>query len=925
MQQNNNNKVSAALPYQEVVFIPHAHSELLKGATVLANAVKSTMGPSGHSVIIDMETGPPLITKDGVTVAKSINLKNRLQSIGAELLKEVASKTNDLAGDGPQPLYSKVLTPKGWKPMGEIKIGDKICGTNNSIQTVLGVYPKGQKTICKVILADGNMNTRIVECSEDHLWSVKTYSGDTKLMTTEQLIASGLERKGGGGKYFIEKTSVEFNNQTDNLPLDPYLLGILLGDGSLSANHEIELSIGLNEEYILDKIMLPKNCNMRTRIYDDKHYIKAVITGSVRKNSVRGSRVSVIKNILNDLGLLGTNSWSKFIPKQYLYSSVENRQKLLNGLIDTDGTISNRGLFTFTTVSKQLNEDFIELCRSLGKSIYCGTINRKKGSGSYSNKPIFRVTELKGNRYGLKVSSIEKTNKQTEMMCIKVSNPDHLYITDNYVATHNTTTATVLGHAMLAEGIKMISTGRSSIDLKKGMDIGTELVISYLKENCIPVSCKEDIVNVGTISANGDRSIGELLAEAIEKVGKDGIITIEPAKSIHTTLQVVEGMQLDAGFVSPFFVTNGDKGTCELDNPFILLTANKISSIQDVVPVLELVHKNNRSLLIIADDIEGEALHTLIVNKMKGTLKICAIKAPSYGEHRADILSDLTTVTGGTVIGSTSEVSLKQIKQEHLGIAKKIIIGRGATTVVGNGTEEQKDAMQKRISDLRSILSNDKSLDALHVDKYRKRLAKLSGGIAVIRVGGSTEVEILEKKDRVEDAVNATLAASQEGIVPGGGTALFYAAQYLRQALSLGTIKNSHNGDVICGIEMIADVCEYPLRTIVDNTGVSPEVVKEKLKLKNSNHKIFYIDVSNANKEDIEEVLEKYKNQPEFSDRERFRFGYNASKGNYTDLVSEGIIDPVKVTRYALEHACSVVGLMLTCNAVIVNEEEKIV
>ena len=218
------------------------------------------------------------------------------------------------------------------------------------------------------------------------------------------------------------------------------------------------------------------------------------------------------------------------------------------------------------------------------------------------------------------------------MMCIKVSNKDHLYITDDYVPTHNTTTATVLGHGMLAEGIKMISTGRSSIALKRGMDIGTDVVISFLKEKAIPISCKEDIINVGTISANGDRSIGELLAEAIEKVGRDGIITIEPAKSVHTTLQVVEGMQLDNGYVSPFFVTNGDKGTCELENPYILITANKISSMQDIVPTLEIAHNSNRSLLIIADDIEGEALHTLIVNKIKGVLKVCAIKAPSYGE-----------------------------------------------------------------------------------------------------------------------------------------------------------------------------------------------------------------------------------------------------------------------------------------------------
>ncbi len=921
MQKNNSNisQISDKAPHQEVVFIPEAHTELLKGATILANAVKSTMGPSGHSVIIDMETGPPLITKDGVTVAKSINLKNRLQSIGAELLKEVASKTNELAGDGPQPLYSKILTPTGWKTMGEIKVGDKICGTNNSIQTVLGVYPKGQKTIYKVTLADGNKNTRVVECSEDHLWSVVTYYGSHKTMTTKQLLASGLTHKtsNNNGKYFIPQTSVNFFNNTKDLPLDPYLLGVLLGNGNLNTNHEVEIAIGINKAFILDKITLPKNCNMRVQTYNDKHYIKAAFTGNNRNNA---SKTSVLKNILNDLGLLGSKNWNKFIPKQYLYTSIENRQKLLNGLIDTVGTVSNKGLFKFCTVSKQLNEDFVELCRSLGKSIYSRTINEKQNSDNYNINPIFSISELKSNKYGLKISSIEETDKQTNMMCIKVSNPNHLYITDNYITTHNTTTATVLGHGMLAEGIKMISTGRSSIALKRGMDIGTEVVISFLKEKAIPVSCKEDIINVGTISANGDRSIGELLAEAIEKVGRDGIITIEPAKSVHTTLQIVEGMQLDNGYVSPFFITNGDKGTCELENPYVLITANKISSMQDIVPTLEIAHKNNKSLLLIADDIEGEALHTLIVNKMKGVLKVCAIKAPSYGEHRADILSDLTTVTGGHVIGSTTESSLKNIKQENLGSCKKVIISRNATTIVGNNTEEVKQSMENRIEVLRNLLQNDKTLDALHIDKYRKRLARLSGGIAVIKVGGSTEVEILEKKDRVEDAVNATLAATQEGIVPGGGTALFYAAQHLR--IIKAALKEK-DPDVIAGIDMIADVCEHPLNTIVSNTGISPDIIKERLKQTQAERKVFYIDVINTNKEDILDAIENFKNKPSGTEKEKFRFGYNAAKENYADLVAEGIIDPVKVTRYALEHACSVVGLMLTCNAVIVNEEEN--
>jgi len=460
----------------------------------------------------------------------------------------------------------------------------------------------------------------------------------------------------------------------------------------------------------------------------------------------------------------------------------------------------------------------------------------------------------------------------------------------NDQAGDGTTTATVIGHALLKEGIKQISTGRSPIHVKKGMEMATEYIIDFLKENRIPVGSRSDIVNVGTISANGDREIGELLASAIEKVGKDGIITIEPAKSVQTTLDVVEGMQLEKGYISPFFVTNSEKSTCELEDPYVLTTSNKISSIGDIMNVLEKVARAEKPLLIVADEVEGDALHTLIVNKMKGVIKVCAVKAPSYGEHRADILSDLSTVVGGEVFGATSSVALKSADLSHLGRAKKVVVSRNSCVIVGDaGNTERRTAIQERIESLRTALETDSTLDDLRINRYRERLAKLSGGIAIIKVGGSTEVEIQEKKDRVEDAVNATMAATQEGIVPGGGVALFYASQALRAQLRAGKW-NEYHDDTINGVKIIADVCESPLRTIVRNTGVSEDVVANQL-------------------------LEKMRLNPDF------RIGYNAASKNYTDLIQEGIIDPVKVTRYALEHATSVVGLMLTCNCVIVNEE----
>jgi chaperonin GroEL len=884
---------------QDVVFGTKALQEIFKGASILAEAVMSTMGPSGHNVIIQREKGSPLITKDGVTVARSINLREKLPSLGAELLKEVASKTNELVGDGPQPLYAKVLTPTGWKSMGDIKVGDRICGTNNSIQRVLGVFKKGKKEIYKVAFAEGNKQTRFVECCKEHLWAVKTQAGKPKLLTTKQLFDSGLQHKNNGGKYFISQTSVEFDDNAKQLPLDSYLLGVLLGDGSLSIKHEVEIAIGLGENYVLDNLILPEGCKLRKRLYAKKHYIKASITGSNRKNTPRGEPSSIIKNILKDLKLLGTDSHTKFIPKQYLYSSIETRQRLLDGLIDTDGTVGKRGLFSFSTVSKQLYEDFIELCRSLGKPIYCEQKIRKPNKGSYSTKPIYRVSELKGNKYGFKICSIEKTNQQTEMMCIKVSNDDHLYITNDFIPTHNTTCSSTLAHSIFQNGLKMISSGHSAIDIKKGMDLATTAIIQTLKSRAIPIrEGKEDIENIGTISANGDREIGKLLAEAISKVGSDGIITVEPAKSFKTTMDLVEGMQFDGGYISPYFITNQEKNLVEFQDPFILITNRKISSLQEIVPLLEEVANQNKPLLIIGDEIEGEALHLLITNKIKNVLSVCAIKAPSYGENRTDILHDIALLTEGTVMDASNPNGLKNVTLSDLGKCKKIIISRQTTTIVGNQNEEIKEKIQERVATLRHALSYDPTMDLLKLNNYKKRIAKLAGGIAIIKVGGSTEVEIFEKKDRVDDALNATIAAVKEGIIPGGGTALFYAACDLETSLKTKDI----SPDIKAGYMVICNACKTPLETIVQNTGKNSGVVMDKL-ISFQDTRLF------DNQED--------------KDKMRVRYGYDASQHRYGDLVEWGIIDPVLMARCALEHAASVIGLLLTSKAVIVNEPDN--
>jgi len=904
---------------QEVTFGQEAHTQLLQGAEILYRAVKSTMGPSGHNVIIDNGQTAPLITKDGVTVAKSINLKNKLPSIGAELIKEVASKTNELAGDGPQPLYAKVLTPTGWTTLGQLRIGDSICGTDGTIQKVLGTYPKGTKDIYRVILSDGNKNThsRVVECCEDHLWSVTTYYGNERTLTTKQMLETGLdvgpyER----GRYFVKQNQAEFYD--DNITLDPYLLGVLLGDGSLSEEHEIDISVGLKEEYILDKLVLPQGCKMRKKHYTStKHYIKGTITGSQRVGQQPSGQKSIIKKALKELNLLGTTSETKFIPKQYLVSSIFTRKKLLEGLVDTDGSINKRGLLEYNTVSKQLCSDIVDLCRSLGKSVNVTTYVRKPKDGSYGKKTIYRVSELKGNKHGLRIVDIVKTNKKTEMMCIKVSNHDSLYITDDYVITHNTTTATVLGYTMLQQGIKMTATGRSAIEIKRGMEWATEKVIGWIKEHAIPVRNNEDIINVGTISANGDRSIGELLCEAISKVGQDGIITIEPAKSVKTSLDVVEGMQFDSGFVSPYFVTNQEKMTAELNDPYILITNKKLSSLQEILPVLELSANANKPLLIIGDEIEGEALHTLIVNKMKGVLFTCAVKAPSYGENRTDVLSDIALVAGGKVFDASSEKAIKNATLADLGKCKRAIIGKGSTTLIGDDSGSRKDLISERVEQLRALLSANIGLDDLKRENTKKRLAKLAGGIAVIKVGGSTEVEIFEKKDRVEDALNATVAAVQEGILPGGGTALFYASEWLQKEMASSLLNMTE--DELAGARIIYESCRQPLRVIVENTGKSADVVMNQLRSYDNGRLVSLLHDIAGDTSRPEVVVEK---KAENLLNERLRQGYDASRHVYCDLIERGVIDPLKVERYALEHACSVIGLVLTTNCVVVINNE---
>ena len=446
----------------------------------------------------------------------------------------------------------------------------------------------------------------------------------------------------------------------------------------------------------------------------------------------------------------------------------------------------------------------------------------------------------------------------------------------NDVAGDGTTTATVLAQAIVAEGMKYVTAGMNPTDLKRGIDKAVAALVEELKNIAKPCDTSKEIAQVGSISANSDEQVGAIIAEAMEKVGKEGVITVEDGKSLENELDVVEGMQFDRGYLSPYFINDAEKQIAALDNPFVLLFDKKISNIRDLLPVLEQVAKASRPLLIIAEDVEGEALATLVVNNIRGILKTVAVKAPGFGDRRKAMLQDIAILTGGTVIAEEVGLSLEKATLEDLGQAKRIEIGKENTTIIdGFGDAAQIEA---RVAEIRQQIETATS--DYDKEKLQERVAKLAGGVAVIKVGAATEVEMKEKKDRVEDALHATRAAVEEGVVAGGGVALLRA----RAAL-----ENLHTGnaDQDAGVQIVLRAIESPLRQIVANAGGEPSVV-------------------------VNKVLEGKGN-----------YGYNAGSGEYGDMIEMGVLDPAKVTRSALQHAASIAGLMLTTDCMIAEIPEE--
>src|SRR4249919_3041451 len=444
-------------------------------------------------------------------------------------------------------------------------------------------------------------------------------------------------------------------------------------------------------------------------------------------------------------------------------------------------------------------------------------------------------------------------------------------------AGDGTTTATVLAQAIVKEGSKAVAAGMNPMDLKRGIDIAVEAVVADLQKNTKKVTSNQEIAQVGTISANGDAEIGQFLADAMKKVGNEGVITVEEAKSLETELEVVEGMQFDRGYISPYFITNADKMRVEMEDPYLLIYEKKLSGLQELLPLLEAVVQASKPLIIVAEDVEGEALATLVVNKLRGGLKVAAVKAPGFGDRRKAMLQDIAVLTGGQAISEDLGIKLENVTINMLGRAKKVMIDKENTTIV-HGAGKKAD-IEARVAQIKAQI--EETTSDYDKEKLQERLAKLAGGVAVIRVGGATEVEVKERKDRVDDAMHATRAAVEEGILPGGGVALLRSAEALKRL-------NTENEDQKHGVEIVRKAIQMPARQIAINAGADGSVVVGKI-----------------------------------MDKDQYSYGFDAQSGEYGNLVSKGIIDPTKVVRSAIQGAASVAGLLITTEAMVAEVPKK--
>ena len=873
---------------RDIVFGKDAQDRITRGLEKTAAAVRSTLGPRGRNVLIQTPTGYQF-TKDGITVAKNVELSDPFENMGAQLAREAGNRSVRAAGDGPQPLYAKVLTPDGFVAIADLKVGDTICGTNGTHQKVEGIFPKGIRKVLKVKMSDG----RAAECCEDHLWSVVDYFDKPRTLTTKEIMQKGVRLKHNNGhRYFIPLSHAEF--QTRDQPLDPYLVGLLLGDGSLTGTGSVEISLGYKKEHVLSKLRLPEGLYIKATKVPSKNYIRAKIQGTT-------SDGRSIRDILTEMGMYGVDSLNKSIPRNYLYGDREQRIQLLQGLVDTDGHVNTRGLAEFSSFSKQLADDVLELYRSLGIQTWSGTVQRT----GYGSNPSHRVFELKGNKNGVAITEIEETGIDTEMMCIKVSNTDHLYFTDNYITTHNTTSTITLLNAIVQEGKRQISLGTDPMSLRRGIDAACSRIVKWVETQAVPVKGIEDLLRVATISANGDAEIGRIIADTLDKVGADATVTLEEGKGSSTKVTLTKGFEFDRGMVTEHFLRDFEKQRTvygdgiedgvlsQLDSRFgnqddprsayIWLINGRLGSLaqaevrESFTAILNMVHQTNVPLLIVAEAIEGDALKLLAQNAMRGILNVVAVRSPGFGQDRRDLMEDLATATGAKVRRTDAGDSLFEgFSLAELGTARFVQIGLDKTIIIP--PDSQAESIERRVEEIDAKLAVTTEEDFRHT--LTRRRSMLTGGVANIIVGGRSDAEVREKRDLYEDALLAARAAASSGIVPGAGTMLIRAADSLRDF-------DTGNEEQNVGVHILRKALLVPFQEIIKNGGGSAEVVLHNVRESTDEHA-----------------------------------GYDSNRNEYCNLLERGIIDPARVITSEVEHACSMAGLLLSTDVVIGFAEE---
>lgn len=864
--------------------IKKLESIIVKTIDKIDSIVGSSLGPGGRNIIIESELAglPNKNTKDGVTIFKALGSADAYEHLIIEQTRDVAIRTVNEAGDGPQDLDSPILTPYGWIKMGDAKVGMDICGTNGTIQKILGVYPKGKREIYRVHFSGKSA----VRCCQEHLWTVTTNYGKECTKPLKEIIndyTSKDSKRRLRHRYFVQASPVEFNEILAEMPIDPYTLGVLFGDGSLVGTDRstIEISLGKNKEHILDKLVLPKGIMMRTTWINDKNYYRVKITGT-------DTNGNTIKRHLESIGLLGVGSKEKFIPQSYLYSSIVSRKALLQGLLDTDGHINNRGLFEFSTTSTKLAEDFTSLCKSLGKQITINKKNRDLCKG-YSATPIFVIYERKGYKFGNKIIKIENTGEIKETQCIKVSNPDNLYITDNFIPTHNTTTATIMAAALIKNLFAFCNNNRKYSPQKT-----TRLIDQITSKKLLPALTKASIKiteknknlleKVATISANGDKEMAKAVIEAFETVGFGSAshVTIQELSGPSGyAVELVEGFPIDKGYEEsigkfhPAFINDQAHQRCMLEKPLFILFDGKITDVVQIQEVLnkigqEYVNGNSdfANVVIVAHKFSDQVLTNLAFNfSNPNTINVVPLATPinQLINCQLHFLMDLSAFTGAKIFDMNNPLSEGQ-PDEFGRNMEKIEIYRFRTTVVGDPDPTN---IEVRAAEVQTLLEQSES----KIEKVilEERLGKLTSGIAKLKVFGSSNGELKEKADRAEDAICSVRASITHGCLPGGGRAL------VNLALDLQEDKNPIIQSIIIPSLFV------PFYRLLDNAGY--------------------------NNKEIEEILTKMIENREHT--------YDVENAEFGDPKKLGILDATLAVTQALKNAVSISSVMGTLGGIV--------